>query len=109
MPVRICIAERTHGFPDCPNGNLVNRRNSASASRIQAYANDCYILNMLMNDTRSKEINHVVSAACIVLDETSRQQCMGDDDVASTEDHFSSSDISAILVLVHLRSKCRSF
>ena len=48
----------TENFQQC---KLVNRRNSTSSLKSRKYAQDCYVLHMFLNGSRSKEIHDLFS------------------------------------------------
>lgn len=47
------LAERAKNLPDCPQGRLINRKNSSTYHREHKNAIDCYTLDAFINGTRN--------------------------------------------------------
>ncbi|KAH3883447.1 hypothetical protein DPMN_007404 [Dreissena polymorpha] len=55
------LAERAKNLPDCPQGRLINRKNSSTGSREHKNAIDCYTLDAFINGARNKDIHEIFS------------------------------------------------
>jgi len=94
------LAERAGGFPDCPGGRLVARRNSAHATKLMKLANDCYTICMFNNGTRSKEVYEVFSSVYINLGDNEINNKNGEpESEAKTNDLQTVNTVSILLTM----------
>ena len=64
------LHDRAKGFPDCPTTRLMIRKNSNKSSKVEKYANDCFVIHKFIQGERSQEIHEVFCAQPIVINDS---------------------------------------